>query len=245
MIFFVTWMTMNEFEFIIYGIKINEPLATATDLLVTTVCLWAFFKLRRSSRTDLAYKYFNFFFLTMAIATFFGGILGHAFINEINFAWKLPGWLTSMFSISLLERASIKHAKKYLHPSVAKFYEIINIIELLVVMIITFSTLDFFWVEMHSGFGLLAVILPVQLFTFIKTKDKGSFLFLFGVGVALISAVFFMNKISYNESINYLAFSHFFMAIGSYIFYLASQKVISDDNFKLSYSFNLKKSKTK
>ncbi len=222
---------MHILNISILGIPINEPYATLTDLLVTVVCLWAFFKLRKEKRNDLAFKYFNWFFLTMAIATFFGGILGHAFINEINFAWKLPGWITSMLSISLLERASIKHAKKYLPPKIAKFYEIANIVELLVVMIITFSTLDFFWVEMHSGFGLLAVILPVQLFTFIKTKNKGSLRFLIGVGIAIISALFFMNEISYNEEINYLAISHFFMAIGSYVFYLAAKKVISEDDF--------------
>lgn len=220
---------MEEYHIFIYGIKITEPLGTLTDLLVTAVCLFAFFKLRQLKRNDLAFKYFNFFFLTMAIATFFGGILGHAFIHAIHFAWKLPGWLTSMLSISLLERASIKHAKKYLHPGVAKFYEIANIVELLVVMAITFTTMDFFWVEMHSGFGLLAVILPVQLWTWYKTRNKGSLLFLFGIGVALISAFFFMNEISINEKITYLAISHFFMAIGSYVFYLAAKRVISED----------------
>jgi len=220
---------MEEYSILIYGIKITEPLGTLTDLMVTGICLFAFFRLRREKRNDLAFKFFNYFFLTMAIATFFGGILGHAFIHAIHFAWKLPGWLTSMLSISLLERASIKHAKKYLHPRIAKFYEIANIIELVVVMVITFSTMDFFWVEMHSGFGLLAVILPVQLWTFIKTRNKGSLLFLLGVGVALISAFFFMNKISYNEVVSYLAISHFFMAIGSYVFFLAARKVISED----------------
>ncbi len=223
---------MQDYDFFISGIKINEPFATFTDLLVTIVCLWAFFKLKQQKRNDLAFKYFNFFFLTMAIATFFGGILGHAFINEINFAWKLPGWLTSMFSVSLLERASIKHAKKYLHPKIAKIYEYTNIIELLTIATITFSTLDFFWVEIHSGFGLLVVILPVQLYTWLKTKNKGSLLFLSGVAISLISAFFFMNKLSLNNVINYLAISHFFMAIGSFVFYKAAKKVVSDDFFK-------------
>ena len=70
-----------------------------------------------------------------------------------------------------------------------------------------------------------------QLFTYTKTKNKGSLLFLLGVGVALVSAFFFMNEISYNKAINYLAISHFFMIIGSYVFYLAAKKVISDDTF--------------
>jgi hypothetical protein len=228
---------MQDYSIIIFGIKVAEPYGTLTDLLVTGMCLFAFFNLIKQKRSDSAFKLFNWFFLTMAIATFFGGILGHAFIYTVHFAWKLPGWITSMLSIALLERASIKHAKKYLHPYIAKFYETANIVELLTVIAITFSTLDFYWVEIHSGFGLLAVITPVQLYTYIKTKNKGSLLFLSGVAVALISAFFFMNEISINYKVNYLAISHFFMAIASYVFYLAAQKVVSDDNFRLSEKF--------
>lgn len=236
---------MDDYSILIWGVRITEPLGTLTDLMVTGMCLYAFVKLMRLKRSDLAFKYFNWFFLTMAIATFFGGILGHAFIHALDFVWKLPGWITSMFSIALLERASIKHAKKYLNPSIAKFYEIANIAELLIVMTITFTTLDFFWVEMHTGFGMLAIITPVQLYTYFKTKNKGSLLFLSGVAVAMVSAYFFMNEISLNKVVNYMAISHFFMAVASYVFYLAAQKVISDDQFVLNHKLRHKTRETK
>lgn len=213
----------------LFGIRVEEPSATLTDLVVSVVCFYAFFKLRKINRNDLAFTYFNLFFLTMAFATTFGGLLGHAFLYAVDFAWKLPGWITSMFSISLLERASIKHAKKFLHPTLAKTYEIANVIELFVVMGITFYTLDFFFVEFHSGFGLLAVISPIQLYVFWKTKNKGSLLFLIGVGIAIISAIIFMNKITIHAWFDHLALSHLLMAAAAYLFYLASLKVESFD----------------
>lgn len=209
----------------ILGITVLEPAATISDLVVSAVCFYAFYKLKKLNRKDYSFKYFNYFFLSMGIATLFGGLIGHAFIYAFDFAWKLPGWLTSMVSISLLERASIKHAKNRLKPKIAKTYEIINIVELLVVMAITFTTLDFFYVEIHSGFGLNVIILPIQLYIYVKTKDEASKLFLIGIGTTIVSAFFFKTQISLNYWIDYLAISHTFMAIAAYIFYRACLKI--------------------
>jgi hypothetical protein len=205
----------------ICGIQILEPAATISDLAVSAVCFFAFFKLKKMHQNIISFKYFNYFFLSMGIATIFGGLIGHAFIYVFDFACKLPAWLTSMVSISLLERASIKHAKSILNPIVSRTYEIVNVVELLIFMTITFSTLNFFYVEIHSGFGLNAVILPIQLFVYIKTKNKASKLFLWGIGVTMISAFFFMTQISISFWIDYLCISHTFMAIAAYIFYRA------------------------
>lgn len=215
----------------IFGITILEPSATATDIVVSAVCLYAFLKLKKVNRDDKAFRYFNYFFLTMSIATLFGGLFGHAFFNN-NYLLKLPGWITSMFSISLLERASIKHAKSWMPPKIAKIYEIANIVELLVVMTITFISLDFFYVEIHSGFGMLAVILPVQGYVFLKTRNKGSGQFLTGVGIMIVSAIIFMNKISIHAWFDHLAISHTLMAIAAFIFYLATYNVQSDETYQ-------------
>ena len=164
----------------------------------------------------------------MGIATFFGGVFGHAFLYAFGFVWKLPGWITSMFSIALLERASIKHSKKFLNPIIEKSYGIANIVELLIVMTITFVSLDFFWVEMHSGFGLLGVILPVQLYIYIKTKNKGSKLFLVGVGFAVVSAIIFKNQLSPHKWFDHIALSHLIMAGGIFMFYKATYFIKSE-----------------
>ncbi len=213
---------MEVTSIVIFGIKILEPAASITDLIVSAVCFYAYIKLKKLNRSDKAFIYFNYFFLTMGIATFLGGVIGHAFLYAFSFAWKLPGWIMSMISIALLERASIKHSKKFLHPVVEKSYAVVNIIELTIVMTITFITLDFFFVEIHSGFGLLAVILPVQLYIYIKTKNNGSKLFLIGIGFAILSAIVFKNQISLHKWFDHIALSHLIMSGGIYVFYKAT-----------------------
>ncbi|MBE0654263.1 MAG: hypothetical protein IH594_10730, partial [Bacteroidales bacterium] len=121
----------------IFGIRILEPVTTLTDLLVAAVCFYAFFKLMRINRPELHFKFMSWFFLSMGIATTFGGLIGHGFLYMFSFAWKLPGWLTSMLSISLLERASIQYAKPLIKPKFRTFLDWANIIELITFMILT------------------------------------------------------------------------------------------------------------
>jgi hypothetical protein len=201
------------------GIRIDEPVTTLTDLLVAAVCFVAFFRLRRQARPGNTQLYFRFYFLLMAIATLCGGLIGHAFLYALSFSWKLPGWIVSMLSVALIERSSIEHTKSLISPRVSKFFLGMNIVELITIMTITLWTLDFRWVEFHSGYGLLGVVLPFHLYAWYRTHDRGSFVILIAVLVAGCAALVFMNKLSIHEWFNYLDISHTMMAIGAYVFY--------------------------
>jgi hypothetical protein len=201
------------------GLRIDEPVTAATDLLVSAVCFFAFSDLTREKLPGKTQLYFRFYFLLMAFATFFGGVIGHAFLYALSFPWKLPGWILSMLSVALIERSSIERARPLIDPRVARFFLILNIIELLTVMTITMTTLDFKWVEFHSGYGLLGVVLPFHLYTWYKTRDRGSFVIMMAVAIASCAALIFMNKISPHTWFNYLDFSHVIMALGAYVFF--------------------------
>lgn len=207
------------------GIRIDEPVTTLTDLLVSVVCFVAFFRLAKQARPGNAQLYFRLYFLLMAIATLFGGLIGHAFLYALTFTWKLPGWIMSMLSIALIERSSIERAKPLIDPRVGKFFLALNIVELLTVMTVTMWTLDFEWVEFHSGYGLLGVVLPFHLYTWYRTRDRGSFIIIIAVLVASCAALVFMNKLSIHEWFNYLDISHTMMAIGAYLFYKGAVKL--------------------
>jgi hypothetical protein len=211
----------------IFGIRVLEPMTTLTDLMVSAVCFYAFFHLRRINRPELHFKFMNWFFFTMGLATALGGLIGHGFLYLFSFAWKLPGWLTSMLSISLLERASIEYAKPLLHKRFRKFMDWANVIELAIFMVLTFSTLNFRFVEIHSAFGLLVVNTPLHLYVYWKTRSKGSGIMLIGIGFAMLSALIFMNEVTLHKWFNYLDFSHVLMTFGAYFFYRAAL------NFKL------------
>ncbi len=161
----------------------------------------------------------------MGIATGFGGLIGHGFLYLFSFGWKLPGWITSMLSVALIERSAIEHSKRYIKPTVGKFFLIFNIIELITIIAITMITLNFKWVELHSGYGLLAIVAPFHLWVFYKTRDRGSLLMIGGVAVASLAALFYMNKISLHTWFNYLDISHTIMAIAAYVFYLGAENL--------------------
>lgn len=217
---------MNEINTIYpFGIRIDEPIVTITDLLVSFLCLYFFYKIHRSGKKEKTFLFFKIYFLNMGIATLLGGIIGHAFLYYFSFYWKLPGWIMSMISIMFVERAVIEHTRIWLKDSIVKIFGIINIIEFLTFLTLTIITLNFFFVEFHSGYGLMFVVLSLEGFLYIKTKNSGSKFILVGIIFAALAAIFFMNKISPHQWFNYISISHVLMAIAATFFYLGTKKI--------------------
>ena len=217
---------MNEINIIyIFGIQINEPIVTITDLLVSVLCFIYAYKIHKSGKREKTFLFFKIYFFVMGVATLLGGIIGHAFMYAFSFYWKLPGWITSMVSIMFVERAAIEHTRIWLKDSIVKVLGIINILEFLTFLTLTIVSLNFFFVEFHSGYGLMFVVLSLEGFLFIKTRNTGSRLMLIGVFFAALAAIFFMNKISPHQWFNYLSISHIFMAIAATFFYLGTTKI--------------------
>ena len=217
---------MNEINTIYFaGIRINEPVVTLTDLIVSVLCLYFFYRLQKSGKKERVFLYFKIYFLNMGIATLLGGLIGHAFLYNFSFYWKLPGWIMSMISIMFVERAAIEHTRIWLKESIIKIFRVINILEFLTFLTLTITTLNFFFVEFHSGYGLMFIVLSLEGFLFLKTKNSASKNMLIGVGFAALAALFFMNKISPHQWFNYLAISNIFMAIAATFFYLGTLKI--------------------
>ena len=61
----------------LFGLQIMEPVVTLTDFLITGVCVYAFIQLSKKNLTDKAHWCMRWYFLLMALATFFGGLLVH------------------------------------------------------------------------------------------------------------------------------------------------------------------------
>ena len=230
----------------ILGIEVQEPIASLTDLVVSAVCFYAFYKLQKRGEKEKTFVYFKFYFLIMGIATFLGGVLGHAFfyaiksglsetvnieifgnsyVYKLGYIWKLPGWVTSMFSIMFVERASIEHTKLIIKPKLIKTLRVVNILELLTFLTLTLITLDFSFVEFHSGYGLMFVVLSLQSYLFYKTRNEASKTILIGIAFAAVAALFFMNEIDFHQWFNHLAVSHSLMAIAAIFFFKGVQKI--------------------
>ncbi len=212
----------------ILGVRIDEPITTITDLIVSAVCFYAFYQLNKIKLKNNVHWNLKYYFLTMGLATLIGGVIGHGFLYLFSFAWKLPGWLTSMFSIALLERASILFAKPLVKPKIGNFFAWMNLIELTTFIVITFSTLNFFFVEVHSAYGLLIIVTSFNTVAFLKTKTEASKLFLIAVGISAFSALIFINEWGISKWFNHFDISHILMSCSAFVFYKGSLKMIND-----------------
>jgi hypothetical protein len=203
----------------LFGIRIDEPIVTLTDLLVSFLCFLYFFKMQQENRKEKVYLYFKYYFLIMGLATTFGGLIGHAFYYEFSKAWKLVGWIISMFAIMLIERGAIEHTRIVLNKKYVKILGVVNIIEFLIFLGLVFYTLDFFYVQLHSGYGLMFVVLVIEFMLFLKTKNLSTQYIMAGLGFAALSALVFATEFSIHRWFNYLSISHTLMAVATVFIY--------------------------
>lgn len=203
----------------LFGVTIMEPMVTFTDLWITAVCVYAFVKLVRLNKPGKVHQYMRWYFLIMGFATFLGGVLGHAFQYALGLEWKLPGWLISMIAVMVIERASIMHAKPIINKFFSNFLEVANIIELITFAIITFITLNFFYIKVHSAYGLGIVVLPIHFLVFWQTRNRGSQYFVLTVLFTTLAAFFYTSEIGFGIWFNHLDIAHTIMAISMYFFY--------------------------
>lgn len=210
-----------------FGIRIDEPVTTLTDLIVSAVCLYAFFSLRKLWIPHRVYLLFRGFFLFMGLATLLGGILGHGFLYAFDDAWKFPGWAFSMLAINLIERVMITYSRPYLQTGFTRFFSWLNIIELLLFATLAFTTLEFLFVEIHTAYGLLIFVFSFSLFHYIRGNDRTVFKwFLGGVLAVAVSDFFFLTEISISRWFNHIDISHILLALAAWLFYMGARRMI-------------------
>lgn len=217
----------NLGSFVLY-----EPITVITDLAVTAVCWWAFIKLKGSPPGQLK-NLFRAYFFTMGLATAYGGIIGHGFIVQLGFVWKMPGWITSMFSIALLERAVIFHAQPLLTASTGRWFARLNLIELFTLLAIVLYTQNFFFVEAHAAYGMLVVVLLLEFYIYRKTRSLGSRHLLVAVGIASLAATVHLLVLSPHRWFNHLDLSHLLMAWGAWYFYKGAATILQESPIAL------------
>ncbi len=218
-LYFLPMIGTDIISISIFGVRIDEPMATATDILVSVCCMYFGLRLHQQGKDFRAIRIFSYYFMVMSLATLMGGILGHAFMYRLSTLWKLPGWITSMLSIMLIERAAIHHTRHLFGTKTFKILRAVNIIELIIFMILSIVTLNFFFVEIHSTYGLLFVVGGLEFLHYRKMKTDCSKQILIGLALAGLAAVVFSSKLILHKWFNHLALSHVFMAVASYFFY--------------------------
>lgn len=203
----------------VFGLRIQEPMTSGTDILIAVMCFWFFYKLHKrqdGQQTSLLMKW-HFFFL--GLATLSGGLFGHAFLYLVNDWWKLPGWYMSMVSIMFIERAAIEHSAKVFKPKLIKTLLFLNIAELVIIAVLTGITINFKYVQFHSFYGLVCIVLPFHWYVYSKTKNLGSKWTLYGIGVMILGAPAFNIPIIIHEFFNHKDLSHVIIMVSTWCLY--------------------------
>lgn len=210
----------------LFGIEINEPMTVLTDLLISAVCLYGYLKLNKSDGNRAIRKLIMVHLAFMGLATAIGGIVGHGLMSYLSFAWKTPGWILSMVSIAALERAVILYALPLINKRLGTFFIWLNVVELVTFIILSFVTLDFFFVEVHAGYGLVVVVASFSTFIYMKTKDKAAKTLLVGVFWSIVAAVFFTFKWGIGPWFTHFDLCHVFMAISAFYIFLGGKRML-------------------
>jgi hypothetical protein len=164
----------------------------------------------------------------MGFATLFGGIFGHALCYRFGAGFKLPGWILSMTAVMLCERAAILHAGKQMPVQITKFFSSLNIAELILMITVTCSTLNFFFVELHAFYGLLIVTGIFELYNYSKTRSEASLRILCSVAFSSIAAVVHILQLSPYRWFNALDLAHSIMCISIFILFSGIKRIIFD-----------------
>jgi hypothetical protein len=205
------------------NIRIGEPTTTITDLIVAAVCFYAYSKLGKLNEFP-AKKYFRLYFLFLGIATFWGAVITHASIYYLSQPWKVPGWISSTWAVSLLAWAMVEYHADMIKKWVFTLKALI-LLELLAVMAITIYTVEFKWAGAHSAFGLFLIVTTLAAMSYMKSKDGGSRWMLYGIGVFLLSGITFAAKLSIHTWFNHVDLTHIFLAIAAWVIYGSVKKM--------------------
>lgn len=210
----------------IYGLIIHEPITALTDVLVAIICFVAYWKLNKLAPRGEVHTLFMYYFLSMAAATFLGGVVGHALLHYVPFYMKVPGWVVSMLSVALLERAVIQYSRKWTKAKIGAFFSKLNIFELLLFLGLSLLTLNFQFVLIHAAYGMAIVVLGFAGFVYYKERSLGSKQIIIAVLISAVGAAFFVFQIGVSKWFNHVDISHVFMMIASVYYYFGAKNLI-------------------
>jgi hypothetical protein len=212
----------------LFGIRVDEPITTLTDIFVSAVGVIGFF-MTAGSNNPKHITLYRYFFLVTAISTFVSSLIGHAFAYNFTLEAKIPGWLLAIAGVTFAQFAALFHCRSVLDEKWFKVMIIMSWIETVFALILVFVMVSFHAVEIHSVFTLLLTVTSLEAINFQRNGSILSRNMVFGVGFAAIAVMFHLTKIGISNWFNHLDISHVFMTVGMYLMcrgvYLEQRKI--------------------
>ena len=208
-------------------IRIDEPVTTATDLILAAICFYAFLGIRRLESTERIKWHFKYYFLILGLGTLFAGIFGHAFQYRMPEEWKLFSWILTLGAVALIAHAMLVAAKPFVNPRLAKVLPGFNILIFIYAIYYTLMSRAFSPVKYFTVYGMLAVVGSLSYFIFLKTRNKGMLTLMYAVVVGFVSAIVFSMGWGLSPWLNHNDISHLILIFSTFNFYKGATLVLS------------------
>jgi hypothetical protein len=216
-------------DLFVWGWRIGEPIITLTSVLVASFCFYAWGRLGHISESGDVSRLFRLFFLLMGLSTLIGGIVGHAFMHCLPQVCKTPGWGLGMLAVSAFEQVSILRARAFLTAKAIRTLVALNMAQLTVALLVVYATLWFPAVEIHSAFGLLLVVGPIETRLLLRNRDAVSRHILTGILMLVGGVAIHILKISACAWFCYFDIAHLFMCAAIWMFMRAAERMPADE----------------
>lgn len=208
------------------GLTINEPVTAFTGLLIAVSCWIAYRKLEKSSTDFRQVRLMTLFFIFLGLSNVFGSIAGHAFYEKLGLLWKVPGWSLGMVAVGLVAQASIfrwNGSGAIKTPALA--LSILNLLVFSVLLYFSVQQLNFKLVEMYSAFGLIGIMLPLEIILHKKDISAASIWMLKALIPAVIAVALHIFKFSISPWFNFFDIGHVLLC-GTVLYFFRSTVIM-------------------
>ena len=210
----------------LWNLRIDEPVTTATDLLMAAICFYAYSRIKKNESTQKIKLYFKYYFLTLGLGTMFGGLLGHAFLYRLAPQWKLVSWIFILISVAMMAHALIELARPLVKPWITRIIGGSNLLILTLVLVYTIWTLTFSGVQYYTAFGMIVIVGSFSFYIYLKTGSRGTVMFLVAVGVGLLPAFTFSLKWGLSPWFNHNDICHVVLSLSVLAFYKGASMIL-------------------
>lgn len=207
--------------------ELREPLTTITDVAVAFVCFYAYIKFSKyQGEQSEGFKFFKIFFLVFGIGMMCAGLFGHGLVAYFSPDTKAIGWVLNSFAQILLGLGVLKEMEPVMKPSVLRPVKIFYILQVSVFVFLILNpwTRNFVYVQLCSVISLIALVLPMQIFHYVKTKSEASMFFIIAILTGILTSVVFNLKLGFGVWFNHHDNSHITLAIMMYFMYLGASR---------------------
>jgi len=203
----------------VLNIRIDEPITLITDLLLSAICFYAYFQIRRLDYTSRGKWYFKNYFLLLGLGAMTGGLLGHAFLYRLSDAWKLVSWILTIGSVTLMIQALLEVSRPYIKKGIARIISRFNLLLFALALFFTLWTMAFSPVKYYTTFGMVVVVGSLCYYIYQKTRSKGTLILMGAVLLGFISALIFSFEWGLSPWFNHRDISHVILSFSAYYMY--------------------------